>query len=396
MGKMLSRFPSEKLTLHKSDGTMVADVLALVEPKQIMVDDASLRIEEGDCFERLLPSGAVEYYLVTERGFMTEFGSIPAHFQTQVRKISKEEMLNMSAVIKPRKLFISHSSEDQKYVKAFVELLEDIGVPEESFVCTSVPGYGVPGGMRIYDWLRLQFVACDLRVIYILSHNYYKSPASLNEMGAAWVTKKEDTLVLLPGFSFSEIKGCIDPTEIGIKLDGDEEELKHRLNEFKDCILSEFLLPKISPTRWERHRDAFIQKTKDIAKCEPIDCELSATNQATDYSEPLMTLEACVVLLYAAENDGEIVVSRSLSGSTYLVGNKYNMNSSQDNRELAKWDAAIKALFDHGYIKRIKANNSLEIYRVTLSGYDIADAFKTQNNIDTSKSPSEIIEWMSE
>lgn len=38
------------------------------------------------------------------------------------------------------KLFISHSSKDAEYVKAVVELLEDIGLSEEEMVCSSVPG----------------------------------------------------------------------------------------------------------------------------------------------------------------------------------------------------------------------------------------------------------------
>ena len=149
-------------------------------------------------------------------------------------------------------------------MEALTGLLEDIGLPESSIVCTSVPGYGVPGGTKIYDWLREQFTTCELRVIFVLSSNYYNSPASLNEMGAAWVTKATDTLILLPGFNFSDIKGCIDPTQIGIKIDGDEEELKHRLNELKDVLLKEHSLPQIVATRWERKRDAFIKNMKEI------------------------------------------------------------------------------------------------------------------------------------
>lgn len=40
--------------------------------------------------------------------------------------------------IKKNKVFISHSNKDVEIVKAFVELLEDIGMPEDSIVCTSV------------------------------------------------------------------------------------------------------------------------------------------------------------------------------------------------------------------------------------------------------------------
>lgn len=130
---------------------------------------------------------------------------------------------------KSHKIFISHASADQKYVKALVEMLEDIGMPEGSIVCTSVPGYGVPGGIDIFDWLRDQFLSCDIRVLYVFSKNYYASPSCLNEMGAAWVTKATDTLLLLPEYKFSDIKGCVNNRKIGISFESSEDELRHRL-----------------------------------------------------------------------------------------------------------------------------------------------------------------------
>ena len=149
---------------------------------------------------------------------------------------------------------------------ALTELLEDIGMPDGSFVCTSVPGHGIPGGAKIFDWLREQFLTCDLRVLFALSHNYYESAASLNEMGAAWVTKSADTLLLLPGFKFDDIDGCIDPREMGISFGMDDEELKHRLNEFKDTLIQEHQLPTITQARWDRHRDKFIRTVQEIAE----------------------------------------------------------------------------------------------------------------------------------
>lgn len=40
---------------------------------------------------------------------------------------------------KPHKLFISHSSKDAEYMKAFVDLLVTIGVHKNQITCTSVP-----------------------------------------------------------------------------------------------------------------------------------------------------------------------------------------------------------------------------------------------------------------
>lgn len=190
-------------------------------------------------------------------------------------------------MLKPAKLFISHSSKDKAYIEAFVELLEGIGMPDNAIICTSIAGHGIPGGAKIFDWLRMQFTDCKLHVVFALSKNYYESAASLNEMGAAWVTKATETLFVLPGFNFDDIDGCIDSREIGIGFEMDNSELKHRLNELKDTLREENSLSQISQARWERYRDKFISNINLIAqkkdtgegdKCEMESCK------STDYT----------------------------------------------------------------------------------------------------------------
>ena len=120
---------------------------------------------------------------------------------------------------KSKMIFISHSSIDKEYIAAFIELLEGIGLHEDEIVCSSIPPYCIPLDGKVYEWLVDKFQNCELHVFYMLSHNYYSSAASLNEMGAAWAMKQKWSAILLPGFGFGEIAGCIDPTQIGIKLD---------------------------------------------------------------------------------------------------------------------------------------------------------------------------------
>lgn len=178
--------------------------------------------------------------------------------------LTKELTIHKQNAPKPHKLFISHSSKDKPYMVALTKMLEKIGMPNGSFVCTCVPGYGIPGGAKIFDWLRDQFLTCDLRVLFALSHNYYNSAACLNEMGAGWVTKSNETLLLLPGFNSSDIQGCIDPREIGISFSMEDDELKHRLNEFKDVLVMEHQLSPITQTNWERTRDEFVREVREI------------------------------------------------------------------------------------------------------------------------------------
>lgn len=164
------------------------------------------------------------------------------------------------------KIFISHSSRDIAFVQPLVELFEHIGLNPENMFCSSVAGYNVPLDSNIYDYLKEQFQSYDLRVIFILSENYYNSPDSLNEMGAAWVLQHRYTSVLLPQFDFRDVKGVIDQMRISIKLDSEKYELKARLNELRDTLVSEIGLNQSSSSQniWERHRDEFVDKVNSV------------------------------------------------------------------------------------------------------------------------------------
>lgn len=167
---------------------------------------------------------------------------------------------------KPTKIFISHSSNDLEYMRAFTDLLNNIHIPAESIVCTSIERYIIPNGENIYDWLRHQFIDFKLHMIFALSDNYYNSCASLNEMGAAWVTATNKDLLLLPGFKFEDIKGCIDKNTAGISLDSDEKLLKTRLGALKNYLISELALPPVLDVDWENYRDRFIEEVHNIAE----------------------------------------------------------------------------------------------------------------------------------
>lgn len=395
---MFNGFPKESVILHKLNGEVISDIKAIVEPKQFFIEDSSLNIEEGDFFERILPNDSHEYYRVEERGFYTGMGGVKSHYQTVVSKTNKSEMdKQLMPVSEPSdtssqsKVFISHSSKDKEYVEALTELLEDIGLPEGSIVCTSVPGYGVPGEAKIYDWLREQFTTCELRVIFVLSNNYYNSPASLNEMGAAWVTKATDTLMLLPGFDFGDIKGCIDSTKIGIKLDGDEEELKHRLNELKDVLLKEHSLPQIAATRWERKRDAFIKNMKAIGSRHQSSTSVKHDSQYEpfDTSNAKMPdhvpVEAAFLVVYAAASNGQIIKTDNMSTGTSITAGDWEFTANQTHREIARWKGAVDSLAAWHWIKNVDRKGN--VFELTDLGYREADILKEGMEIDTEREP---------
>lgn len=164
--------------------------------------------------------------------------------------------------MKKAKIFISHSSEDVEIVSEFVDLLADMGFTEDELFCSSIPDYGIPLSEDIYDYLAGLFRNYNIYVIFMLSQNYYKSPACLNEMGAAWVLKSDYVSILLPGFNYQEIKGAVNPRKIGLKLD-DDELLKKRLGELINN-LAKRTNKNIAEMRWERKRNKFIEDIKSM------------------------------------------------------------------------------------------------------------------------------------
>lgn len=294
---------------------------------------------------------------------------------------------------KNHKLFISHSSKDTDYVEAFVGLLELLGLRDEEIICSSIPPYCIPLGNKVYDWLVNEFQHSNLHVVYAFSKDYYASAASLNEMGAAWAMKHKWTGILLPDFRFDQLDGCIDKTQISIKLDDpDIRTLKFRLGEFKDEIIKEFNLRSMSEATWERQRDNFLDKIMDIAEKRTRKNEVKMKNdqQYISTQEKVnvgnIPVEVAFLLVYAAYGDGQILKISTLSGTTISTSGKEFMKDSSA-REAARWKGALDKLIYWGWVKAIGKKG--EVFEVTDVGYKNADMLKAGMQIDTSVEPIE-------
>ena len=223
----------------------------------------------ADIFVEIFPSesaGSIINYLLQvcrRPGYSTMTDDIKKEIENfgyivEILKKSKYYQKRGDSELKAPKVFISHSSKDEYYVSALVELLEDIGLKESQLFCSSIPGYGIPLDQDIYDYLQSQYEQYNLHIFFVLSNNYYESVASLNEMGAAWILRNKYTSILLPGFDFDEIKGAINTRKVALKLDGDLSNVKEKLGQLKDSLIKEFSLDSISDARWEKKRDDFI------------------------------------------------------------------------------------------------------------------------------------------
>lgn len=127
-----------------------------------------------------------------------------------------------------------------------------------------MPGYDIPVGRDIFEYLREQFLEYDIHVIFVHSPSYYQSAVSLNEMGAAWALRSDYTSLLLPGFDFEQMVGVVNNKTIAIKLDNDRLEVKDKLNQLYAQIAGEFGLRKKADVVWEQKRDRFIDDVLSI------------------------------------------------------------------------------------------------------------------------------------
>lgn len=195
--------------------------------------------------------------------YLSSLKVIKARLEKEYDAIKPDQSKNEDSV-KNHKILISHATKDKNYVGKIINLLEALGLREDEIICSSIPPYSIPLDNNIYAWLVKEFQTSDLHVIYVLSKSYYSSVACLNEMGAAWAMKQKGTTILLPGFDYGEVKGCIDSLRIGIKLDDDIDIVRYRLSELKDNLVYEFGLSSMSESYWEKKRNEFLDSINEL------------------------------------------------------------------------------------------------------------------------------------
>ena len=260
-------------------------------------------------------------------------------------------------------IFISHSSKNRDQVAKIADLLRSINLsPRRDIFCSSLPGYGIPNGANIFDFLRERFLNYDLHIIFVHSPEYYERPVSLNEMGAAWVLRANATSLLLPGFDFSGMKGVIGSDCIAIKLDGDRSEVKDRLNQLRRELESEFDISDNEDIIWEEARDKFISE---------INGDVSTKNENISATPALITEEMKQLLKKVADAPGgQILITSDLESGTYIqIGSEVVAKEYPDRREYAVWEEALNACLKEKYIER----KSEEICVITNAGYKVVE-----------------------
>ncbi len=291
---------------------------------------------------------------VTDRNLVKEIESFASkangngknHFNEIIGRLNALEDSDFNSVTQQSvddklvidKIFISHAAKDVDYVAEIVQLLNDIGIVKdaEKIFCSSLPGYDIPYGANIYEFLKEELNKSNIMVLFILSDNYYESTPCLNEMGATWITSKEYGSVLLPNFDFKKVRGAIDPLKISFNIDN-----QNGLDKFREKILEIFNLTETKYTIWTSDRDRFIERINQIKLSVP------ATREVSVLVEKVKKVENMVQIQYRIVNN-----TNTVKEFTYL---DFILTDSHDNT--IKFDSSsnqIEKLILHAQENRVE------------------------------------------
>lgn len=302
------------------------------------------------------------------------YDSISPSYKVLMKKTENLKEANTDTLkAKPYKVFISHSSKDKEFVEALVEMLESIGFDPTTLFCSSVDGYGIGLSKDIFETLRGLFKDYNLYVIFVHSPNYYHSPVSLNEMGAAWVLKTDFCSMLTINMDFGGMKGVVNGSKISIKVDN--ADAPARLTELKDLLVSLFEFKPIDSIKWERKRQTFLNKVLsiDYDKKENEDVSIS---EETIYFNPS---ELELFSSWANNSVDQTYMVLRVRGGLQVHFGYRNGRVYSYGKEEAEFDDYMDRLVRAGYIvvDRYDSKNRQNIYKITKQGYDFAKTLQS-------------------
>ena len=116
-----------------------------------------------------------------------------------------------SVKVSGKRIFISHSSKDMKYVSMFANqiLSLGIGISLDDIFCTSIEDLGIKNGEDIRKHIQENIRGAEYTFLMI-SDNYKASEICINEMGAVWAYDAKVRLYMLPGASPDKIGWLCD------------------------------------------------------------------------------------------------------------------------------------------------------------------------------------------
>lgn len=165
-------------------------------------------------FKNLLSNGLMNQKLYSE------FGTNVTDDYIKSRRWGSGEIIENSTTsmseIKKGKIFISHAVADSKLVQAFTEHVLELGLglsAKNDIFNISIEDAGIISGEKFKDRIENELRNAKA-VIQIITENYKKSEACLNEMGAAWILNTKVVPFLLEPIGYNTVGFIHNTTQL--------------------------------------------------------------------------------------------------------------------------------------------------------------------------------------
>lgn len=161
-------------------------------------------------------------------------------------------------------IFISHNENDSKLAEIIIQLLEDIGVSKSvkdgKIFCSSSSNRGIKMGDDIFETIKSKFND-NIVVLFLFTEQFFKSPACLCEMGAAWVKSMNTLPLIMPPQRFEDIKGIFNKNIKGFMLDDEKN-----FSELIDYFIEKFNLKELGYREYDRIKRKFFDNINNYIK----------------------------------------------------------------------------------------------------------------------------------
>ena len=149
-------------------------------------------------------TGSIRRYIVDSSEDVTDkFITGPPEFGVEASHTVKKQPNSTTSM----RVFISHSSNDIRVAELLIDLLRKaLNLKSEEIRCTSVDGYGMPGGASVDETLRVEVHDAEL-LIGIVTPASLKSAYVMFELGARWGAGKRMIPLLASGATPSTWEG---------------------------------------------------------------------------------------------------------------------------------------------------------------------------------------------
>ena len=180
------------------------------------------------------------------------------------------------------KIFISHSSKDEKIVNLFVEKILQLGllVKLTDIFCTTTDGTKIKSGEDWRNAIKEGLQNAKVTILIITS-NYKESEICQNESGGAWIASQKVIPLIIEPVGYKTVGILQEPNQCS-KLSDEKS-----LDQLKDIIHEKLETPvgERKSDVWTKYKKKFLSELKDCLKEHPFEPALDRNNFLTAIEE---------------------------------------------------------------------------------------------------------------